>query len=81
MCYRDGVGRINVIGKRHPLAKERIVADLEAAKNSGRRGGRSKAISNEQFEAITQALRPEPVKGRSVEPLVLNGPGFMKYDP
>ena len=44
-----------MIGKRHPLAKERIVAGLEAAKNSGRRGGRPKAISDDQFEAITQA--------------------------
>jgi DNA invertase Pin-like site-specific DNA recombinase len=38
------------------LAKERIVAGLEAAKKSGRRGGRPNAISNEKLKAITEAL-------------------------
>lgn len=38
------------------LAKERIMAGLEAAKKRGRKGGRPKAISNEQLEAITETL-------------------------
>jgi DNA invertase Pin-like site-specific DNA recombinase len=38
------------------LARERIVAGLEAAKKRGRRGGRPKAISDEKLEAITEAL-------------------------
>jgi DNA invertase Pin-like site-specific DNA recombinase len=38
------------------LAKERIVAGLEAARRRGRRGGRPKAISDEKLEAITEAL-------------------------
>ncbi|MGB1257895.1 MAG: recombinase family protein [Thiolinea sp.] len=38
------------------LAKERIMAGLEAAKKRGRKGGRPNAISNEQLEAITEAL-------------------------
>lgn len=38
------------------LAKERIVAGLSAAKKRGRRGGRPKAISDEQLDAITEAL-------------------------
>jgi DNA invertase Pin-like site-specific DNA recombinase len=33
------------------LAKERIIAGLEAAKKRGRRGGRPKAISDEKLEA------------------------------
>jgi len=38
------------------LAKERIMAGLESAKKRGRKGGRPNAISNEQLEAITEAL-------------------------
>jgi DNA invertase Pin-like site-specific DNA recombinase len=38
------------------LARERIVAGLEAARKRGRRGGRPKAISDEKLEAITEAL-------------------------
>jgi hypothetical protein len=38
------------------LARERILAGLEAAKKRGRRGGRPKAISDEKLEAIIAAL-------------------------
>ncbi len=38
------------------LARERIVAGLEAAKKRGKRGGRPKAISQEKLEAVTEAL-------------------------
>jgi DNA invertase Pin-like site-specific DNA recombinase len=38
------------------LAKERIVAGLEAAKKRGRRGGRPNAINDERLKAITEAL-------------------------
>ncbi len=38
------------------LAKERIMAGLEAARKRGRYGGRPKAISAEKLEAITEAL-------------------------
>ncbi|MCP4933359.1 MAG: recombinase family protein [bacterium] len=38
------------------LARERIVAGLDAAKKRGRRGGRPKAISDEKLAAITEAL-------------------------
>ncbi len=38
------------------LAKERVMAGLESAKKRGRKGGRPNAISNEQLEAITEAL-------------------------
>ncbi len=39
------------------LARERIVAGLEAAKKRGKRGGRPKAISQEKLEAVTEALK------------------------
>ena len=39
------------------LTQERIRADLEAARRRGRRGGRPKAISSEQLEAILAALQ------------------------
>lgn len=38
------------------LAQERVMAGLEAAKKRGKRGGRPKAISDEQMAAITDAL-------------------------
>jgi DNA invertase Pin-like site-specific DNA recombinase len=38
------------------LAKERIVAGLEAAKKRGRRGGRPNTISDEKLKVITEAL-------------------------
>ena len=38
------------------LARERIMAGLEAAKKRGRHGGRPKAISEEKMEAIIAAL-------------------------
>ena len=51
------VTRTLVLGQyERALAKERIMAGLEAAKKRGRRGGRPNAISNEQLEAITEAL-------------------------
>ena len=39
------------------LTQERIRAGLEAARRRGRRGGRPKAISSEQLEAILAALQ------------------------
>jgi DNA invertase Pin-like site-specific DNA recombinase len=39
------------------LAKERVIAGLEAAKKRGRQGGRPKVISDEQLQAITDALK------------------------
>jgi DNA invertase Pin-like site-specific DNA recombinase len=38
------------------LAQERIRAGLEAARRRGKRGGRPRAISPDQFEAISAAL-------------------------
>lgn len=38
------------------LAQERIMAGLTAAKKRGRQGGRPQAISDEQLQAITEAL-------------------------
>src|SRR5262249_17522156 len=38
------------------LAQERIRAGLEAARRRGKRGGRPRAISPDQFEAICAAL-------------------------
>lgn len=38
------------------LARERIMAGLEAAKRRGKKGGRPQAISDEKLEAIVQAL-------------------------
>jgi len=38
------------------LAQERIRAGLEAARRRGKRGGRPRAISSDQFEAICAAL-------------------------
>ena len=38
------------------LAKERIMAGLEAAKSRGRHGGRPQVISDEKLEAIAKAL-------------------------
>ena len=38
------------------LAKERVIAGLQAAKRRGRRGGRPKAIDDEQLDAIKKAL-------------------------
>ncbi len=40
------------------LTQERIRAGLEAARRRGKRGGRPKAISAEQLEAILAALHP-----------------------
>jgi DNA invertase Pin-like site-specific DNA recombinase len=39
------------------LARERIMAGLEAAQKRGKRGGRPRAIDNEKKEAILQALQ------------------------
>lgn len=39
------------------LARERILAGLAAARNRGRRGGRPRAISTEQLDAIREALK------------------------
>lgn len=44
------------------LARERIIAGLEAAKKRGKRGGRPKAISHEKLEAITEALHAGATK-------------------
>ena len=38
------------------LARERIMAGLEAAQKRGRRGGRPRAIDSEKLEAILSAL-------------------------
>ena len=38
------------------LARERIMAGLEAARKRGRRGGRPRAIDPEKMEAIVSAL-------------------------
>ncbi|MGI2909312.1 recombinase family protein [Tolypothrix sp. VBCCA 56010] len=38
------------------LARERIMAGLEAAKRRGKKGGRPQAINDEKLEAIVQAL-------------------------
>ena len=38
------------------LARERIIAGLEAARRRGRRGGRPRAIDAEKLEAILSAL-------------------------
>lgn len=39
------------------LARERIMAGLEAAKRRGKRGGRPHAISNETLEVIREAMK------------------------
>jgi DNA invertase Pin-like site-specific DNA recombinase len=39
------------------LARERIMAGLEAARKRGRKGGRPKAISEEKLEAIREAIQ------------------------
>lgn len=39
------------------LAKERIIAGLEAAKRRGRQGGRPRAINEEKMEAILEDLK------------------------
>ena len=39
------------------LNRERIMAGLEAAKKRGKRGGRPRAISEEQMEAVLEAIK------------------------
>lgn len=39
------------------LARERIMAGLDAARRRGRKGGRPRAISDEKLEAIREALK------------------------